>query len=296
MGEELILQSGCWAWACVTEGFLSGEEGPWAEGAEDEESRDMGLSSVLREPNLRGKALTLAVCYSAVHVVYNSLQFNSVEHLPGDPFLVFALGALVDVPSVLLNVVVVEWAGRVRVACGCFLSGGAACILCVVLGLRAGLLVGLALLGKCLLAAAYITVMQLTSEEFPTVARGAGVGFVSLLSHGAYLVMPLLRESAEWHPGLPLLLSGSLSLAAAVACVFLPETKFRPLPQTLEEAREIGSVGWTALLSNLSCCSFFQAFRRRKYGAEHRELQSQTTNSCTTCTTDEKLRNHVCVN
>ena len=207
----------------------------------------------MADPGLRVKTCLMCVCFAVGHLVFYTLQFSSATGLPGDPFLVFSLVALVDLPSAAVIPFVVERFGRVRVSCVSFVCGGVCCLCTAALRGWPGVVLGSALLGKCFASGAYLTVMQMCSEYYPTPARGAGVGFVALLSHAAYSLMPLIRATSHWNPELPRVISGLIAFVGAAFCAFLPETKFQPLPQTFQEAHLIGDVGFKALKRNLCC-------------------------------------------
>lgn len=74
----------------------------------------------------------------------------------------------------------------------------------------------------------------------PTLMRSGGVGAFSTFSRfGALLApfVPLLKFIFEF---LPLLIFGVVAFIAGILAKFLPETLGKKLPDTLEEAENIG--------------------------------------------------------
>lgn len=74
----------------------------------------------------------------------------------------------------------------------------------------------------------------------PTLIRSGGVGTLSTFSRfGALLApfVPLLKVVYEF---LPLLLFGTVAFISGLLAIWLPETLGKKLPDTIEEAENIG--------------------------------------------------------
>ena len=70
--------------------------------------------------------------------------------------------------------------------------------------------------------------------------RNVAVGTCSMFSRIAGIVAPLtLTLDKIWAP-LPLVIYGSVSVAAGLLTLFLPETLGQKLPETLEEGENFG--------------------------------------------------------
>ena len=117
--------------------------------------------------------------------------------------------------------------------------------------LRVSLTVGL--IGRMTVNGAYFICLQYSSEIFPTVIRGQGVGvffynnnknthsysavqiaLCEIVGGIAIFLSPMVVYLAKFSPILPLLILGLCSLLGALATFFLPETAGQELPQTLK--------------------------------------------------------------
>ena len=66
-------------------------------------------------------------------------------------------------------------------------------------------------------------------------SRGAAVGVCAMAARIGGIVAPLILIMGDyWYP-LPYIIFGSSSIIAGVLVVFLPETKGRKLPETIED-------------------------------------------------------------
>jgi len=93
------------------------------------------------------------------------------------------------------------------------------------------------LLGKVCIQGAFNILYIFTSELFPTVVRNSAVGACSTVARlGAGFTGYLAIMSDVTLSITPLLVFGCFSLLAGLAVVLLPETRGKPLPETLNDA------------------------------------------------------------
>ena len=70
--------------------------------------------------------------------------------------------------------------------------------------------------------------------------RSVGMGISSTAARIAGILSPIMLElESVWEP-LPFVLFGVLSIAAGLLALFLPETKDKILPETLEDGEAFG--------------------------------------------------------
>lgn len=91
----------------------------------------------------------------------------------------------------------------------------------------------------------------IAGELYPTPVRGVGVGFSSIIGDLGNVVMPYILHSARLYRMLPMLVMGIVCLLTSFTSLFLPETKDTPMPDTLEEAEQIGKVNVQTMKENL---------------------------------------------
>ncbi|XP_061714196.1 solute carrier family 22 member 6-like isoform X2 [Cydia pomonella] len=86
-----------------------------------------------------------------------------------------------------------------------------------------------------------VPVLYLFSGElYPTLGRNVGVSGVSTFARIGSMVAPMVASLNELHPDLPLYIMAVVLFAQILVLIPLPETKDRPLPDTLEQAEQLG--------------------------------------------------------
>uniref|UniRef100_A0A7N4PLL4 Major facilitator superfamily (MFS) profile domain-containing protein n=1 Tax=Sarcophilus harrisii TaxID=9305 RepID=A0A7N4PLL4_SARHA len=186
----------------------------------------------LRElPRTRRGSLSLFATSFAYYGVAMDLQgFGLRVHM------LQLLFGMVDIPAKLLSTLAMSRAGR-RVAqvTALVLAG---------LGILANLLVPtelaalrttLAVLGKGCLAASFNCVYLYTGELYPTAIRQTGLGGGSTMARVGGIVAPLVKLTGEQMPLVPPIIYGSIPVLSGLVALGLPETRNRPLKDTVEE-------------------------------------------------------------
>ena len=98
------------------------------------------------------------------------------------------------------------------------------------------------LTGKFLAVCAASTCWLFTSEVYPTNLRSQALGTCSMVSRAFSLGSSFVADLAFiWGP-LPLVLLGVPSIIAGFLALKLPESKGKPLPETFEEAVNMGKL------------------------------------------------------
>ena len=79
-----------------------------------------------------------------------------------------------------------------------------------------------------------------TSEFYPTSLRGTAVGSCSTIDRvGGIIALVIDPLKRIWKP-LPMTLSGSVAVIAGLFAIAFPETTGEKMPETMEEALNIG--------------------------------------------------------
>ncbi|XP_023929915.1 organic cation transporter-like protein [Lingula anatina] len=167
-------------------------------------------------------------------VAYYGLALNA-QGLGGNIYLNFALLGAADLPIVVLSSIILDKTGRRKLLVSTLFFGGLACI-------ASGLIpkdfqwlaIVSAVAGKMLICAAGALNDLVVSEVFPTVIRHTGLSFcVSFGRMGGVLASQILFLKTIYQP-LPFIILGSLAITGGFVSFFLPETRGKPLLQTLE--------------------------------------------------------------
>jgi len=171
-----------------------------------------------------------------------------VSNMPGDIFLNFLIFELLEIVAIFAITILVEKLGRRRFLLICCSIGGLACFSAIIptlLGANDWILRGLSFGGKMCISCAISGFYIMSPELFPTVLRSFGLGSCSMMSRIGGLASPYVADlnilvEGAWGPALPQVVFGAAGLVTTVMVFFLPETRRRSLPETVEDAVQFG--------------------------------------------------------
>ena len=102
--------------------------------------------------------------------------------------------------------------------------------------------ISLTLAGKFAATANFNSIYFYTCELFPTNVRSTSLGFCSTMGRLGGITAVFLASSASWMSAqLPSLLLAVAPLLSAILCLLLPDTRHTALPDTFQQADNIGS-------------------------------------------------------
>ncbi|XP_076336274.1 organic cation transporter protein-like isoform X2 [Tachypleus tridentatus] len=203
--------------------------------------------NLLLTPNMRSKTLNIYFNWFVNSFVYYGLSLNT-SNLGGNPFINFFIAGAVEFPSYGASVFAIKYLGRRIPLTVTMVIGGLACFLTILiqddlLWLR----ITLAMTGKFCISSSFAIIYVFSAEIYPTVVRNVGVGSSSTCARIGSMVAPFVKELEKaTSQGVPLGIFGGLSIAAGLLVLLLPETKNKPLPDTLEEGEEFGKKNYTS--------------------------------------------------
>ncbi|KAK3921008.1 Organic cation transporter protein [Frankliniella fusca] len=222
------------------------------------------LVSLFKSRTLALRFINCAYCWMANTFVYYGLSLNAVT-LSGDEYVNFILSGLVELPANLLSLWLQDYVGRRWTLAGTLIVSGVCCL--AFLGVPAGgsgsplphylpmdltllpgysrtdeqwLQVALYMLGKFAITISFIVIYVITAEMFPTNIRQSMVSYGSTFGRIGSILAPQTPLLATVSESLPLTLFGVVSLSSGLLAFLFPETKGRPLPETLDEAERMG--------------------------------------------------------
>jgi len=228
-----------------------------------------GNSSVLnlfRPRRMAARTVNMCFQWFSVTMCYYGLSFASTSLSSGGPYLNYMLSVMIEIPGYLFCIFVMDCWGRRPILSFCQIISGVACIFC---GLLQGqtdpdlknLQVFLSLLGKFGASASFSIVYLYTAELFPTTVRNQAVGTCSLVARiGGISALLLDNLKVFWLPA-PVFIMGVVATVAGGLAVLFPETLGRKLPESMEEALNIGAEGKSRGLFTCTCLSPAEMFR-----------------------------------
>ncbi|OAD57752.1 Organic cation transporter protein, partial [Eufriesea mexicana] len=195
-----------------------------------------GFRVLISNSELRKRILITNFTWMTASLSYYALALNLSNFSTNRYIYVLVMG-LTEIPAYLIPTPILMVMGR-RQGSGALYIIAALCLLCILAipTTESDAIMIISLIGRFSASAAYGIVILYSSELFPTVCRNSAVGTNSAMSHigsvAAPYVADLLGALVWWGPTT---LCGSLALVAGLLCAVLPETRGRPLANTVEE-------------------------------------------------------------
>lgn len=187
----------------------------------------------------RSKSLVKVLCILCYNWFVNGAAYYGLTLASGeissDLYTGVALSGVVELPAVFLTYIVIQRAGRRLGLASFMMASGASCLLIHLLsrGSLAYLGVSCALMGKMFIAASFKAAYILTGEIFATSIRNSGVGLLSAVARVGSILSPFIVMAGETLPGVQFTIFGILGITGGMLSLWLPETKDKPLPETV---------------------------------------------------------------
>ncbi|KAK7503120.1 hypothetical protein BaRGS_00005746 [Batillaria attramentaria] len=200
-------------------------------------------------PVLILRCLIIFFNWCVVSMVYYGLGLN-VGSLSGNLFLNFLYANIAETLSYVFCLLLLNRTGRRVLHCFTMLLGGVACVAIIFPVLYGDssvdwVTIALSMIGKFGASAAFAIIYIFSAELFPTMVRNSAIGTCSLCARVGGIASPYIASlnifvGGDFGTALPSLVFGGLSVLAGVASLWLPETRSRQLPETIEDAKHFG--------------------------------------------------------
>lgn len=227
------------------------------------EDRAYGVLDLFRTPNLRKKSLNVCLNWFANSIVYYGLSLNTGSLL-GNPFLMLFLSGLVEIPSYVVTVILMDRTGRRGLISTLMILGGFCSIAAAYIPREISggqtYVVTIGMLGKAFIAGSFAIIYNYSAELFPTVLRNTALGVGSMCARLSGAMTPLIMLLDSFDPRVPAVVFGFLALVSGFLALYLPETLNQPMPESLEDGETFG-VGDT-------CFTCLGSRRRNRTGYE----------------------------
>lgn len=203
----------------------------------EEESAE--LFDLFKTPNLRKKTLNVCLCWFANSLVYYGLSLNTGT-LKGNPFLILFCMGLVEQPSYLISVYLMDRTGRRSITAFFMIFGSICCIVAALLASGSVAATAVVMIGKFLISGSFAVLYNYSAELFPTVIRNSALGLGSMCARVAGTLTPLITLLDSFDPTVPSVIFAVVSMISGLLTLLLPETLGTHMPQTLEEGENFG--------------------------------------------------------
>lgn len=222
------------------------------------------LSTVLTSGRLLLRLIICSFVWVVCAFVFFGLKLISTQiHGDGNKYVSFMLVGAAEIPGFLSASLLLDRCGRKGTLIGAFLLTGLSIIGSLfVPENNTSIVLALFIVGKGAITCAFSSVYNFTAELWPTSLRNTMMGFCSMIARIGSMLAPLtpllvsilttssrflvihllnpLFQQGHISPEIPFFIFGGVPIFAVLLIFCLPETKNRKLPETLEEAKNIG--------------------------------------------------------
>lgn len=198
-----------------------------------------GLSDLFKSSNLRMKTLNVCLCWFANSLTYYGLSLSAGK-LYGDPYLILFIMGLVEFPSYIVIVLILDRLGRRPITSTLMLAGGICCIFAAFIAQGSMTATSIVMLGKLFIAGSFAVIYNYSAELFPTVVRNSAMGLGSMCARLSSALTPLITLLDSFDPKIPAVVFGTVCIASGIWVMFLPETMNQPMPESIEDGENFG--------------------------------------------------------
>ncbi|XP_018565498.1 organic cation transporter protein [Anoplophora glabripennis] len=198
-----------------------------------------GVLDLFRTPNLRKKTLNVMLCWFANSLVYYGLSL-STGSLEGNPYVTLFLMGLVELPSYVVTVYLMDRLGRRSLTAFEMIAGGICCIIAANLAMGSITSTSFVFIGKFLIAGSFAIIYNYSAELFPTVIRNSAMGLGAMCARTSGALTPLITLLDSFDPKMPAIIFAVIALISGFFVMFLPETLHKSMPQTVQDGEEFG--------------------------------------------------------
>lgn len=195
-------------------------------------------STIFKTPFMRN--MTIFLCYNwfVCTCSYYGLTLSSTR-LNESPYVSFFLQALVEIPANFGAIPLMSKFGRRTTICLANSISGLSLILFMFSPENAKTLeLILFLLGKFGVTAVFSCIYLYTSELYPTLLRGNGIGICSSFARIGGVISIGINQLVQFNTSLPYIIYGFMASFAAFTILLLPETNKTKLPDSIEDAEK----------------------------------------------------------
>lgn len=198
------------------------------------------FSDLFRTPVLRKNSIVMCFNWFITVFIYYALSLN-VQDLGGNLFVNFFMSGLVEIPSIILCIYALKKCGRRQILANSLIALSLSSLIGIPFYFLSfngavAIRVSFAMIGKFAATIAFTVSYLYSSEIYPTEIRQLGLGLNSASSRLGSMLSPFIKELNEHtHVSVTMTIFGAAALANAFACMLLPETAGKEIPDTIDQ-------------------------------------------------------------
>ncbi|XP_032239043.1 organic cation transporter protein isoform X1 [Nematostella vectensis] len=197
------------------------------------------MMDLVRTPKLRKRSFILFYTWVVCAIVHFGF-FLYVTSLTGNLYSNYVIMNVITFPKALGFIYVMNKFGRRIPYSACMFLSALFCLLILAIPKDYFLTITVfAMLGKSFMSAQFLNAFLYGTELFPTVVRSNAIGCGTMTSRLGGMLTPyiaMLGQLPNYGVYVPATIFGVLTLVGAIMSLWLPETLFAKLSQTVEEA------------------------------------------------------------
>ncbi|KAJ8723098.1 hypothetical protein PYW08_003010 [Mythimna loreyi] len=196
---------------------------------------------VFRHKKILIRVLISPVWWVTTTFIYYGLSLNAVN-MSGNRYLNFVAVAAVEIPGFWISYFLMDKIGRKPVLTGAFWLCAACQIAYIFIPSDLyALSLTVYLIAKMAIAMVMTAVYVYTAELYPTKHRHSLFAYSSMIGRIGSMVAPLTPAfGAQWFEELPFVLFATFALLSGALIFLTPETLGQSLPDTFEQAEQMG--------------------------------------------------------
>jgi len=194
---------------------------------------------ICRNATLRKMTLILCFAWFAATCIYYGLSLN-VTTLTGSPYVNFFLNGAVEIPANFGAVYFLSRFGRrFTISSANLICGVSLLLMMFVPDENKDLYRVLYLVGKFGITATFSCIYLYTTELYPTLLRGNGIGICSSCARVGAVISQAINILSVYAHSAPYIVYGCIAMIAAFLILLLPETMGYPLPDTISASEQL---------------------------------------------------------
>lgn len=192
------------------------------------------IIDLFRVRTLRRRTLLLYALWFTNSLIYFGLSLNTAD-LGSNDYVTFFISAAVEFPANLIVIPLIEsFLGRRFSEFILLAVGGTCCLITSFLDNETAI-TAVAMTGKFCITASFTIAYIYSSEVFPTTVRSIGMGSCSTIARIGSILAPLMIILGDVFDDLHLIIFAILALLVSFLVLLLPETRGKPLQNTIEQ-------------------------------------------------------------
>ncbi|XP_054245000.1 solute carrier family 22 member 4 isoform X2 [Indicator indicator] len=209
------------------------------EDSKAEQQQKAILLDLFRTRNIATITIMSLLLWFLTSVGYFGLSL-STPNWHGNAYLNCFLSAVIEVPAYVIAWLLLRSFPRRYSLSGIFFLGGSVVLFIQLVPADFYVLsIGLVMLGKFGITAAFSMLYVYNVELYPTLVRNMAVGATSMASRLGSIIAPYFVYLGAYDRFLPYILMGSLTVLIGILTLFLPESYGNPLPESFEQMLKV---------------------------------------------------------